>query len=53
MDITLTSLEAEHSQLLSSKISAEISANGGWIPLPLYANGLIRTWYGLLQRWGP
>ncbi|QWD28283.1 SAM-dependent methyltransferase [Polynucleobacter paneuropaeus] len=32
MDITLTSLEAEHSQLLSSKISAEISAKGGWIP---------------------
>ena len=32
MDITLTSLEAEHSQLLSSKISAEISAKSGWIP---------------------
>jgi len=32
MDITLTSLEAEHSQLLSSKIRAEISAKGGWIP---------------------
>ena len=32
MDITLTSLEAEHSQQLSSKISAEISAKGGWIP---------------------
>ena len=32
MDITLTRLEAEHSQLLSSKISAEISAKGGWIP---------------------
>ena len=32
MDITLTSLEAEHSQLLSTKISAEISAKGGWIP---------------------
>ena len=32
MDITLTSLEAEHSQLLSSKIRAEINAKGGWIP---------------------
>ena len=32
MDITLTSLEAEHSQLLSSKIRGEISAKGGWIP---------------------
>ena len=32
MDITLTSLEAEHSQLLCSKIRAEISAKGGWIP---------------------
>jgi len=32
MDITLTSLEAEHSQLLCSKIRGEISAKGGWIP---------------------
>ncbi|MBT8545680.1 SAM-dependent methyltransferase [Polynucleobacter paneuropaeus] len=36
MDITLTSLEAEHSQLLSSKISAEISAKGGWIPFSCF-----------------
>jgi SAM-dependent MidA family methyltransferase len=31
MDITLTSLETEHSQLLSSKIAAQIASNGGWI----------------------
>ena len=36
MDITLTSLEKEHSQLLSAKIAAEISSKGGWIPFSRY-----------------
>ena len=31
MDITLTSLETEHSQLLSNKIAAKIALEGGWI----------------------
>ena len=31
MDITLTSLETEHSQLLSNKIAAQIASEGGWI----------------------
>jgi len=31
MDITLTRLETEHSQLLSSKIAAQIASDGGWI----------------------
>ena len=31
MDITLTSLETEHSQLLSNKIAAQITSDGGWI----------------------
>ena len=31
MDITLTSLETEHSQLLSNKIAAQIVSEGGWM----------------------
>ena len=31
MDITLTSLETEHSQLLSNKIAAQITSEGGWL----------------------
>jgi len=31
MDITLTSLETEHSQLLSNKIAAKIVSEGGWL----------------------
>jgi len=36
MDITLTSLETEHSQLLSNKIAAQITSEGGWLPFSRY-----------------
>ena len=36
MDITLTSLEMEHSKLLGSKIATEIASQGGWIPFSRY-----------------
>jgi len=36
MDITLTSLETEHSKLLGSKIATEITSQGGWIPFSRY-----------------
>jgi SAM-dependent MidA family methyltransferase len=36
MDITLTSLETAHTELLSQKIMAEITSNGGWIPFSRY-----------------
>ncbi len=36
MDITLTSLETEHSALLSKKIAAEIASQGGWMPFSRY-----------------
>jgi SAM-dependent MidA family methyltransferase len=36
MDITLTSLETAHTELLSQKIMAEIISNGGWIPFSRY-----------------
>ncbi|SNX27759.1 SAM-dependent methyltransferase, MidA family [Polynucleobacter meluiroseus] len=36
MDITLTSAEMEHSQLLSTKIAHEIDSRGGWIPFSRY-----------------
>ena len=36
MDITLTSLETEHSKLLKAKISSQIAAQGGWIPFSRY-----------------
>ena len=36
MDITLTSLETEHSELLCSKIATEIASQGGWIPFSRY-----------------
>ena len=32
MDITLTSLEMEHSELLRAKIASQIAIQGGWIP---------------------
>ena len=36
MDITLTSLETAHTELLSQKIMAEIDSKGGWIPFSRY-----------------
>jgi SAM-dependent MidA family methyltransferase len=36
MDITLTSLETAHTELLSQKIMAEIASNAGWIPFSRY-----------------
>ena len=36
MDITLTSLETAHTELLSQKIMAEITTHGGWIPFSRY-----------------
>ena len=36
MDITLTSLETEHSELLKAKIVSEIVSQGGWLPFSRY-----------------
>ncbi|OWS69884.1 class I SAM-dependent methyltransferase [Polynucleobacter campilacus] len=36
MDITLTSLETEHSELLKGKIASEIASQGGWLPFSRY-----------------
>ena len=36
MDITLTSLETEHSELLKAKIVSEIASQGGWLPFSRY-----------------
>jgi SAM-dependent MidA family methyltransferase len=36
MDITLTSLEMEHSELLKGKIASEIASHGGWLPFSRY-----------------
>jgi SAM-dependent MidA family methyltransferase len=36
MDITLTSLEMEHSKLLSTKIAAHIASKGAWMPFSRY-----------------
>ena len=36
MDITLTSLETEHSQLLSDKIASQITSEGGWMAFSRY-----------------
>jgi SAM-dependent MidA family methyltransferase len=36
MDITLTSLETAHTELLSQKIMAEITSQGGWMPFSRY-----------------
>ena len=36
MDITLTSVETAHTELLSQKIMAEIASKGGWIPFSRY-----------------
>jgi SAM-dependent MidA family methyltransferase len=36
MDITLTSLEIAHTELLNQKIMAEIASQGGWMPFSRY-----------------
>ncbi|QWD66183.1 class I SAM-dependent methyltransferase [Polynucleobacter sp. MWH-Aus1W21] len=36
MDITLTSLETEHSALLKAKIVSQIASQGGWLPFSRY-----------------
>jgi len=36
MDITLTSLETEHSALLKAKIASQIASEGGWLPFSRY-----------------
>jgi SAM-dependent MidA family methyltransferase len=36
MDITLTSLETEHSELLKAKIASQIDSKGGWLPFSRY-----------------
>ncbi|QWD77893.1 class I SAM-dependent methyltransferase [Polynucleobacter sp. MWH-Svant-W18] len=36
MDITLTSLETEHSALLKAKIAEQIASEGGWLPFSRY-----------------
>lgn len=36
MDITLTSLETEHSELLKAKIASQIASEGGWMPFSRY-----------------
>jgi len=36
MDITLTSLETEHSALLKGKIVSQIASQGGWLPFSRY-----------------
>ena len=36
MDITLTSLETEHSALLKDKIASQIASQGGWLPFSRY-----------------
>jgi SAM-dependent MidA family methyltransferase len=36
MDITLTSLETEHSALLKGKIASEIASQGGWLSFSRY-----------------
>ena len=36
MDITLTSLETEHSELLKAKIASQITSHGGWLPFSRY-----------------
>jgi len=36
MDITLTSLETEHSELLKGKIASQIASQGGWLPFSRY-----------------
>ena len=36
MDITLTSLETEHSALLKTKIASQIASEGGWLPFSRY-----------------
>jgi SAM-dependent MidA family methyltransferase len=36
MDITLTSLETEHSELLKRKIASQITSDGGWLSFSKY-----------------
>ncbi len=36
MDITLTSLETEHSELLKAKIASQIASQGGWMSFSRY-----------------
>ena len=36
MDITLTSLEMEHSELLKAQIASQIASQGGWMPFSRY-----------------
>ncbi len=36
MDITLTSLETEHSELLKGKIASQIASQGSWLPFSRY-----------------
>ncbi|WP_353432290.1 SAM-dependent methyltransferase [Polynucleobacter sp. MWH-UH23A] len=36
MDITLTSQETEHSELLKAKIASQIASQGGWLPFSRY-----------------
>ena len=36
MDITLTSLETEHSALLKAKIASQIASQAGWLPFSRY-----------------
>ena len=36
MDITLTSLETEHSELLKAKIASQIASHDGWLPFSRY-----------------
>lgn len=36
MDITLTSLETEHSELLKAKIASQIASQGGWLAFSRY-----------------
>jgi len=36
MDITLTSLEKEHSELLKGKIASQIASQDGWLPFSQY-----------------
>ena len=36
MDITLTSLETGHSELLKAKIASQIASQGGWLPFSRY-----------------
>lgn len=58
MDITLSRSEMEHSQLLQSKIRAQIRQNDGWIPFSSYMDKALYDpqygYYGAaLHKFGP